>query len=122
MGRLEQKKEKFIRRKLRIKGSLTTTDPSKLRLCLTRSNKSFYAQVIDDSKGNTVIGVSSLSKEFSSLKSKSNKDAAKLLGQLIATKALEKGVKNVYFDRNGLLYHGRVKIFADSARENGLVF
>ena len=88
------------------------------RLSVYRSNKDIYAQLIDDTKGVT-IGSASSAKD----NSKVNKiDQAKTVGKKIAEIALEKGIKNVRFDRNGYLYHGRVKSLADSAREAGLIF
>ena len=91
-------------------------------MCITRTNKSLYVQIIDDEKGNTIVALSSLSKDMQSLKSRVNIEAAKMLGKMIAEKAKTKGISKVYFDRNGLLYHGKVKAFADAARENGLEF
>ena len=82
----------------------------------------FKLQIIDDEKQVTVVSMSTLSKDFSSLKNKVNKDAAKQLGQKLAEKAKAAGVVKVVFDRNGFLYHGKIKSFADSARENGLEF
>lgn len=94
----------------------------RLRLCVSRSNKNIYAQIIDDSKKATEIGISTLSKEFSHLKNRSNIASAKELGKSIALKAKERGITKVVFDRNGFLYHGKIKAFAESARENGLQF
>lgn len=87
------------------------------RLCVFRSNKNIYAQIIDDVAGTTLASASSLE-----LESGANKDAAKSVGELIAAKALEKGVKEVVFDRGGYLYHGRVKELAEAARAGGLQF
>ena len=92
-----------------------TTSP---RLTVYRSNKDIYAQLIDDTKGVTIGSASSLKDD-----AKVNKiDQAKTVGKKIAEIALAKGIKNVHFDRNGYLYHGRVKSLADSAREAGLIF
>lgn len=120
MDKLALKKKRTLRRKLRIKNKLNTNN--KLRLCINKSNKNFYAQIIDDQKGNTIIGLSTKSKEFPEMKNRANKNAAIELGKLFAEKALKAGVKNVVFDRNGYLYHGKIKAFADAARENGLEF
>jgi large subunit ribosomal protein L18 len=94
-----------------------------LRLSIHRSSKHIYAQVIDDLKGETVACASSLEKDMrTSLKSGANIEAAKLIGKLVAERALGKGIKDVVFDRGGYRYHGRVKALADAAREGGLNF
>jgi len=107
--------------KIRKKNSGTSEKP---RLSVYRSLDNIYAQIIDDTTGNTLVSVSSLNKEakadLKSVKGKINK--SKLIGSLVAKKALEKDIKNVVFDRNGFRYHGRVKALADAAREGGLVF
>jgi large subunit ribosomal protein L18 len=90
------------------------------RLSVFRSNKEIYAQLIDDNLGTTLVSVSSRDKEIESVGSKS--DIAKLVGKSIAEKAISAGVEAVAFDRNGFLYHGRVKALADAAREAGLKF
>ena len=119
MNKIALKKKRIARRRKIIKKRFTK---NKLRLCINKSNYNFYAQIIDDSKGNTVVGVSTLSSEVKDVKNRSNIDAAKILGKLVATKATEKGISEVFFDRNGYLYHGKIKAFADAARENGLKF
>ncbi|AGT30408.1 50S ribosomal protein L18 [Geobacillus genomosp. 3] len=91
------------------------------RLSVFRSNKHIYAQIIDDTKSTTIVSASTLDKEFG-LDSTNNIDAAKKVGELVAQRALEKGIKQVVFDRGGYLYHGRVKALADAAREAGLEF
>jgi large subunit ribosomal protein L18 len=91
------------------------------RLNVFRSNKHIYAQVIDDVKAVTLVSASTLDKEFN-LESTGNVEAAKKVGELVAKRALEKGIKSVVFDRGGYLYHGRVKALADAAREAGLEF
>ncbi|MGV6846439.1 MAG: 50S ribosomal protein L18 [Lutibacter sp.] len=95
----------------------TTEKP---RLSVFRSNKEIYAQLVDDSKGKTLVAVSSRDKDIESAGSKS--DIAKLVGKAIAEKAVKSGIESVAFDRNGFLYHGRVKALADAAREAGLKF
>jgi large subunit ribosomal protein L18 len=122
MDRARLKQFRFERRRKRIKVQIKSADSSKSRLCISRSNKSLYAQIIDDVKGVTLVAMSTLSKDFPSMKSKVNVEAAKVLGKLVADKAKAKGISAVYFDRNGLLYHGKIKAFADAARENGLQF
>ena len=90
------------------------------RLSVYRSNKGIYAQVIDDITGKTLVSASSLSKEFATAGSKSDQSVA--VGKLVAEKAIAAGIKQVVFDRNGYLYHGRVKSLAEGAREGGLIF
>ena len=89
------------------------------RMTVYRSNKQIYVQLVDDISGQTLVSASSKEKEIAS--QKVNKiDQAKLVGKRIAEKAKEKGIESVVFDRNGYLYHGRVKNLADAARESGL--
>ncbi|MVN90003.1 50S ribosomal protein L18 [Mucilaginibacter aquatilis] len=90
------------------------------RLSVFRSNKGIYAQIIDDVAGKTLVSASSLSKDFSSDGSKSEQSVA--VGKLIAEKAKAAGIESVVFDRNGYLYHGRIKQLAEGAREGGLNF
>lgn len=90
------------------------------RLSVFRSNKGIYAQVIDDQSGITLASASSLAKDFSV--SGTKVDQSKAVGKLIAEKAIAAGISKVVFDRNGYLYHGRVKSLADAAREAGLDF
>ena len=88
-----------------------------------RSSKHIYAQVIDDTKGETLASASSIEKDMrGSMKTGANIEAAKAVGKLVAERAAAKGVKDVVFDRGGYLYHGRVKALADAAREGGLKF
>lgn len=82
-----------------------------------------YAQIIDDEKGQTLVAASTLDKEIKDQnQATGNKDAAKLVGELVARRALEKGIKTVTFDRGGHIYHGRIKALAEGARETGLEF
>ena len=90
------------------------------RLSVYRSNKGIYAQIIDDVTGKTIVSASSLSKDFAGTGNKSDQSVA--VGKLVATKAVAAGIKDVVFDRNGYLYHGRVKSLAEGAREGGLNF
>ena len=87
----------------------------------TARRKHIYAQVIDDVKGATLAAASSLEKDMRG-KTGANVDAAKAVGKLVAERAVEKGVKDVVFDRGGYRYHGRIKALADAAREGGLKF
>jgi large subunit ribosomal protein L18 len=91
------------------------------RLSVFRSSKNIYAQIIDDARGVTLAAASSLEGEDKKAKG-SDKDAAARVGALVAQRAIEKGVKDVVFDRGGYIYHGRVKALADAAREAGLNF
>ena len=109
-----------IRRAQRVRTHLKKVANGRPRLSIFRSAKNIYAQVIDDEAGVTLAAASSLEGEK---KSKgSDKDAAAKVGALVAQRAIEKGVKDVVFDRGGYLYHGRVKALADAAREAGLQF
>ena len=106
--------------KLRIRKNLAGT-PERPRMSVYRSNKQIYAQLVDDVTGKTILSASSREKEIAG--QKVNKiEQAKLVGKNIAEKAKDQGIDNVVFDRNGYLYHGRVKSLADAARENGLKF
>lgn len=104
--------------KMRIRKKVNGT-AERPRLCVFRSNKEIYAQLIDDTSGKTLATVSSQKLEKSG---KTKCDLAKEVGALIAQTAGTHGISNVVFDRNGYLYHGRVKQLADAARENGLQF
>jgi len=100
---------------------VVTGDASSPRMSVFRSNKGIYVQLIDDNTGKTLAAASSTDKDFS--KSKMNKsEQAKLVGKAIAEKASAAGIASVRFDRNGYLYHGRVKSLAEGAREAGLKF
>jgi large subunit ribosomal protein L18 len=110
------------RRKLRIRRKISGT-PERPRLSVFRSARHIYAQVIDDGSGKTLAAASTLSADLKGTLGESNKtDAAKKVGALIAKICLGKQVDKVVFDRNGYLYHGRVKALADAAREAGLSF
>ena len=113
------KLERRIRIKHRIRKVVFGT-ADQPRLSVFRSNKEIYAQLVDDNLGTTIVSVSSRDKEIDAKGTKT--DVAKLVGKSIAEKAIKVGVSNVAFDRNGFLYHGRVKALADAAREAGLKF
>ena len=104
-------------KRVRTKISGTSECP---RLSVYRSNTNVYAQIIDDTKGITLVSASTLDKEVKT--KKSNKEAAKEVGSLIAKRALDKKIENVVFDRGGYIYHGIVKELAEAAREAGLKF
>ena len=93
------------------------------RLAVFRSNNHMYAQIIDDTVGNTLVSASTLQKEVKAeLEKTNNVDAAAYLGTVIAKRAIEKGITSVVFDRGGFIYHGKIKALADAAREAGLDF
>ncbi|MGC9518370.1 MAG: 50S ribosomal protein L18 [Desulfuromonadaceae bacterium] len=110
------------RRQARVRRKVTGT-ADRPRLCVFRSSKHIYAQIIDDTQGVTVASASTRDKSVvDGLAYTGNVEAAKAVGEKIAQNAQEKGIKNVVFDRNGFVYHGRVKTVADAAREAGLDF
>jgi len=119
----EIKQKRRIRRKFHIRKRIKGT-AERPRLTVTKSHKQFYAQIIDDANGTTLVAASTLAKDVRDLmKPDTTKtDNSKFVGEAIAKKAIEKGIKKVAFDRNGYLYHGRIKAFADSARKSGLEF
>ena len=107
-------------RKLRNRFSGTAERP---RLAVFRSNNHMYAQIIDDTVGNTLVSASTLQKEVKAeLEKTNNVDAAAYLGTVIAKRAIEKGINTVVFDRGGFIYQGKIKALADPAREAGLEF
>lgn len=111
-----------LKRKKRIRKNIHGTQ-ERPRLCVFRSDKHIYAQVILDDQGVTLASASTLSPEYREMeKPKGKVEAAKRIGELIARKAKEKGVSKVVFDRSGYIYHGRVQALADAARQAGLEF
>jgi large subunit ribosomal protein L18 len=111
------------RRKAKVRRNVRRAGADRVRLSVFRSSKHIYAQLIDDTKGETVVAASSVEKDMrTSLKTGANVEAAKAVGKRVAERAVSKGVKEVVFDRGGYLYHGRVKALADAAREGGLKF
>ena len=118
ISKIDRKAERERRHaRVRTKISGTTECP---RLAVCRTNKNIIAQVIDDTKGETLAYVSTLDSEIKT--KKANKEAAKEVGALIAKKAIEKNIKTVVFDRGGFIYHGVVKELAEAARKAGLEF
>ncbi len=113
------KNERRIRIKRRIRKNISGTTASP-RLSVFRSNKSIYAQVINDEDGKTIVSASSMELKAEDYNNKM--EQAALVGELVAKKATEAGVESVVFDRNGYLYHGRVQSLADGARKGGLKF
>ncbi len=112
------RKRRHVRVRKKVRG--LTARP---RISVFKSSKHIYAQIIDDEKGITLVSSSTLEKEImDNFKHGGNRDAAKKVGELLARRALEKGVRQVVFDRSGYPYHGRLSALADSAREVGLEF
>lgn len=117
-NRNEDRKKRHLRVRNKVSG--TSQRP---RLNVFRSSKNIYAQIIDDSNGATLVAASSLDKQvLDAIQHSGNKEAAKLVGKLIGERAIEKGIKEVVFDRGGYIYHGRVKELSEGAREAGLQF
>ena len=117
-SRSEVRQKKHLRTRNRFSG--TAERP---RLAVFRSNNHMYAQIIDDTAGNTLVAASTLEKDVKAeLEKTNNTEAAAYLGKVIAKKALDKGIKQVVFDRGGFIYHGKVQALADAAREAGLEF
>lgn len=111
-----------LKRKKRIRKKIHGTQ-ERPRLCVFRSDKHIYAQVIEDENGVTLASASTLSPEYREMeKPKGKVEAAKRIGELIARKAKEKGISKVVFDRSGYIYHGRIQALADAARQAGLDF
>ncbi|PID78439.1 MAG: 50S ribosomal protein L18 [Deltaproteobacteria bacterium] len=117
----EPKNVARYKRKKRIRKKLSGT-AERPRLSVFRSSRHIYAQVIDDVEGNTLVSASTIDKALSGEKFESKTEAAKKVGATVAERAKSKGITSVVFDRNGYLYHGRVKALSESAREAGLKF
>ncbi len=110
------------KRQVRVRRKVTGT-VERPRLCVFRSSKHIYAQIIEDVSGKTLVAASTVAKDRTGdVKSSGNVEAAKQVGKQLAEKALAQDINQVVFDRNGFLYHGRVKALADAAREAGLTF
>jgi large subunit ribosomal protein L18 len=121
---MDQAKQRIINRKkraFRVRKKILGT-AERPRLSIRRSLKHISAQIIDDTSGRSMIQVTSSCKEISSKKQGDKKDVSKRVGEIIAEKAVEKGIKRVVFDRKGYQYHGRVKALAEGARSKGLKF
>ena len=111
----------FKKRRLRVRNKLRKINKEKVRLSVHRSSKNLYVQLIDDNRGATLAAASTLEKDLG-LIGKNNLTAAKKIGSVIAERAKSAGVKDVYFDRGGFLFHGKVRALAEAAREGGLKF
>ena len=122
MDKLQKKKAGLKRRQRRVRAKIFGT-AERPRLSVHRTNSHIYTQVIDDADSKTICSASTLDPEFRATGTHgSNKDAAAFVGELVAKRAIEKGVTTVTFDRGGRIYHGRVKALADGARNAGLNF
>ena len=119
MALTKRSRRQKIKQRIRKQISGTQERP---RMTVFRSNKQIYVQLVNDLTGETVVSASSKNKEVAGKKDASKSEQAKLVGKLIAEKSLAKGIGTVVFDRNGYLYHGRIKLLAESAREGGLKF
>jgi len=118
----KEKRLARLRRKRRIRKKIFGTE-ERPRLCVFKSNRHIYAQMINDVKGITLVAACSLEPEVrKNTVGQRRMEISKIVGRLIAKRALEKGIKKVVFDRNGFLYHGCIKALADAAREEGLQF
>ncbi|MGC1259417.1 50S ribosomal protein L18 [Jannaschia helgolandensis] len=115
------KRDLFLKRRLRVRNKLRKMAAGRPRLSVHRSNKNIMVQVIDDVQGKTLASASTLEKDLGVV-GKNNIDAATKVGTAIAERAKKAGVEDVYFDRGGFLFHGKVKALAEAAREGGLKF
>ena len=118
----ESRQEVRAKKHRRMRNRLSGT-AQRPRLAVFRSNNHMYAQIIDDTVGNTLVSASTLEKEVKAeIEKTNNVDAAAYLGTVIAKRAIEKGIKEVVFDRGGFIYQGKIEALADAAREAGLDF
>ena len=118
----ESRQEVRVKKHMKIRNRFSGT-AERPRLAVFRSNNHMYAQIIDDTVGNTLVAASTLEKEIKAeLEKTNNVDAAAYLGTVIAKRAIEKGIKEVVFDRGGFIYQGKIAALADAAREAGLEF
>ena len=116
------RKEVRVKKHMRIRNRFSGT-AQRPRLAVFRSNNHMYAQIIDDTVGNTLVSASTVEKEIKAELTKTNNvDAAAYLGTVIGKRAVEKGITKVVFDRGGFIYHGKIAALADAAREAGLEF
>jgi large subunit ribosomal protein L18 len=115
------KRELFLKRRLRVRNKIKATSHGRLRLSVHRSSKNISVQLIDDIKGVTIAAASTQEKDLGVV-GKNNVEAAAKVGSAIAERAKKAGVEECYFDRGGFLFHGKIKALADAAREGGLKF
>lgn len=122
MIKKQSRKDIRVKKHMKVRNRLSGT-AERPRLAVFRSNNHMYAQIIDDTVGNTLVSASTLQKDVKAeLEKTNNVEAAAKLGEVIAKKALDKGITNVVFDRGGFIYQGKIKALADAAREAGLEF
>ena len=115
------KRDLFLKRRLRVRNKLRKMAAGRPRLSVHRSNKNISVQLIDDVQGVTLAAASSMEKDLG-LKGQNNVEAAAKVGATLAERAKKAGIEDVYFDRGGFLFHGKVKALAEAAREGGLKF
>lgn len=122
MIKQDSRKERHERNHARVRKSVSGS-PQRPRFCVYKSNKHLYAQIVNDEENRSLLTVSTAAKEVrAQVKSTDSVEAAKVLGTTVASKAKEKGISAVVFDRGGYPYHGKVKAIADAARKGGLQF
>ena len=122
MGSMNIRQQARLKRKKRIRKKIYGT-PQRPRLSVFRSSRHIYAQIIDDAAGRTLVAASTVDKQAKDApKFKDKVAAANFVGKIVGERALNQGIKKVVFDRNGFLYHGRVKSLSEGARESGLIF
>jgi len=122
MGSMNIRQQARLKRKKRIRKKIYGT-AQRPRLSVFRSARHIYAQVVDDTAGHTLAAASTMDKDaLSGSKFENKVEAAKFIGKMVGERAIGKGIKEVIFDRNGFLYHGRIKSLSEGAREAGLVF
>ena len=118
----ESRQKVRVKKHMKIRNRFSGT-AERPRLAVFRSNNHMYAQIIDDTVGNTLVSASTLEKEIKAELNKTNDiEAAAYIGKVIAKRAIDKGITEVVFDRGGFLYHGKIEALAEAAREAGLVF
>ena len=122
MGNTSPRLVSRLKRKKRIRKNIFGTQ-DRPRMSVFRSSKHIYVQIVDDTQGTTLVSASTLDREFKESKEEGKKaEIAKVVGSLIGKRALDKGITKVVLDRNGFLYHGRIKALSNAAREAGLKF
>ena len=122
MGSMNIRQQARLKRKKRIRKKICGT-PQRPRLSVFRSSRHIYAQIVDDTAGRTLVAASTVDKQVKDAPKFKNKvAAANFVGKIVGERALNQGIKKVVFDRNGFLYHGRVKSLSEGARESGLIF
>ena len=122
MIKKQSRKDVRVKKHMKVRNRFSGT-AERPRLAVFRSNNHMYAQIIDDTVGNTLVSASTLQKDVKAeIEKTNNVEAAAKLGEVIAKKALDKGITNVVFDRGGFIYQGKIKALADAAREAGLEF